>query len=357
LFIVPSTREQPVTLDGAPVAVGHSIAAGAEGRLFRFAGGSEIALAADSNLQVRAANEQGVSVSLGSGTAKFDVRKRPGTDWTIDAGPFQVRVLGTAFGVEWSPQAQQFAVWVTRGTVMVHGPMLERTQPVTAGERCVVDLKAGRASVKPLAEGTESRDFTEQQPTSGVQAQDAAAELPANDPLLQEPSSPDKAAKARAAQPTESSPGARIGWQELERMGRFEKAVEEAERSGLDAIYDLASARDLMSLARSARFAGRPDISTGALLSCRRRFPASRDAAMAAYLLGRNAAPGVAVRWFSTYLAEQPNGDWAREAAGRLVEAQQASGNTEAARAAAQKYLLQYPNGPHAKFAKGVLEK
>jgi len=111
-----------------------------------------------------------------------------------------------------------------------------------------------------------------------------------------------------------------------------------------------------MSLARAARFVGREDVSKGALLSCRRRFPGTRDAAMAAYLLGRNAAPTEAVKWFSTYLAEQPDGVWAREASGRLIEANRASGNARAAREAAKQYLDRYPAGPHAVFAKKVLE-
>jgi tetratricopeptide (TPR) repeat protein len=145
-------------------------------------------------------------------------------------------------------------------------------------------------------------------------------------------------------------------WQELERAGQFERAVEEAERAGLDTIYDSVNADDLMSLARAARFAGREDVSKGALLTCRRRFPASRDAAMAAYLLARNAPPAEAVKCFSTYLAEQPNGLWAREASGRLIEAYRASGNTAAARDAAQQYLVRFPTGPHADFAKMVLD-
>jgi TolA-binding protein len=112
-----------------------------------------------------------------------------------------------------------------------------------------------------------------------------------------------------------------------------------------------------MGLARAARLAGRLDISKAALLSCRRRFAGTQDAAMAAYLLGRSAAAAEAARWFATYLTEQPNGPLAREANGRLMEAQFGSGQREAARAQARAYLLRYPAGPHADFAHMVLRQ
>ena len=76
---------------------------------------------------------------------------------------------------------------------------------------------------------------------------------------------------------------------------------------------------------------------------------------MAAYLLGRNAPPAGAVKWFSAYLAEQPNGALAIEASGRLIEANEAAGDVKAARNAAKHYLLRYPDGPHAQLAKRVL--
>jgi outer membrane protein assembly factor BamD (BamD/ComL family) len=74
-------------------------------------------------------------------------------------------------------------------------------------------------------------------------------------------------------------------------------------------------------------------------------------------LLGRNAPPARAVKWFSAYLSEEPGGAWAREASGRLIEAYQASGDPGAAREAAKRYLGRYPDGPHAEFAKRVLDE
>jgi outer membrane protein assembly factor BamD (BamD/ComL family) len=54
-------------------------------------------------------------------------------------------------------------------------------------------------------------------------------------------------------------------------------------------------------------------------------------------------------------LQEQPAGGFAREAAGRLIEAHRAAGNRAAAQTAARSYLTRYPNGPHAELARSLL--
>jgi outer membrane protein assembly factor BamD (BamD/ComL family) len=73
---------------------------------------------------------------------------------------------------------------------------------------------------------------------------------------------------------------------------------------------------------------------------------------MAAFLLGRASHGATAARWFETYLEEQPGGNLAREALGRLIEAYQASGSKEAAVRTARQYLKRYPTGPHAELAR-----
>ena len=65
----------------------------------------------------------------------------------------------------------------------------------------------------------------------------------------------------------------------------------------------------------------------------------------------RTAAYSQAARSFRTYLKERPGGPMTREALGRLMEASQKEGDTASARAAAERYLRDYPSGPHAKLA------
>ena len=338
-----------VTIDGRPTTQETDFG-GRETKILGFAGGSTVAIAPDSRVDVVAASSEKVAVVLKHGAADFDVVKRANSSFSIAAGPFVVRVLGTAFRVEWSPDRRRFSVSVTRGRVVVNGPLLEREQAVSAGVSCSVDLETGQAWRG--AAFAPSNAVPESAP-----ANSGAAEPAAIDPApAGSQAAPARSAASNSARSGEKAQAKGQGsWRELEREGQFDKAVEAAVRVGLDEIYDLASAEDLMSLARAARLIGRGDISTGALLSCRRRFPGTKDASMAAYLLGRNASPPDAVRWFSAYLAEQPAGAWAREAMGRLTEAHFGAGNKELAREAAQKYLNRYPSGPHADFAKMVL--
>jgi hypothetical protein len=115
------------------------------------------------------------------------------------------------------------------------------------------------------------------------------------------------------------------------------------------------SAEELLEEARAARMAGRSDLERAALLACRKRAPGQPAAAQAAYLLGRASPPGEATAWFETYLREMPRGLLAREAAGRLIETYNATGNVAAAQSAASRYLARYPKGPHAAMARQLL--
>jgi hypothetical protein len=350
VVVMLASRPAPsVTIDGRPTNQ-ETHFGGRETKTLGFAGGSTVAVAPDSRVDVLSASSEKVVVVLKHGTADFDVVRRSNATWSVTAGPFEVRVLGTAFRVEWFPNSRRFSVSVTRGKVVVTGPLLDGEQAVSAGVTCSVDLGTGQSRLGALL--GHGSVVPEPAPAGSGSAEPSPVD-PAPAGL---PATSARTGAANIARSGEKAPPrSPQGWRELEREGQFDKAVEAAVQSGLDEIYDLASSEDLMSLARAARLVGRGDISTGALLSCRKRFPGTRDASMAAYLLGRNASPPDAVRWFSAYLAEEPAGAWAREAMGRLVEAHFAASSKVLARDAAQKYLNRYPSGPHADFAKMVL--
>jgi hypothetical protein len=340
-----------LSVDGKQATTG-VLVAGSEPHLVRFSDGSTITLDAKSALHVAESHQRRVGVTLKQGAANFEVVRGHETTWQIDAGPFQVRILGTAFRVEWDADARRFSLSVKRGAVRVSGPLLKGEQVISAGAACTVDLAAQRATL-----GTSSAAVEE--PEAPARLEHSAPGV-ASSRELEVPPATNRAEGRTATVPTRSAGAAELplrDWRELERQGQFEQAIQEATRAGVDGIYARASAEDLMGLARAARLAGRPDIGRAALLSCRRRFAGTPDAAMAAYLLGRNAAPAEAARWFSTYLSEQPNGSLAREASGRLMEARFGSGQREAARTDARAYLLRYPSGPHADFANMVLSR
>ena len=87
--------------------------------------------------------------------------------------------------------------------------------------------------------------------------------------------------------------------------------------------------------------------------------PACSAAPSAAFHLGQLAFDGRgayadAEREFATYLALRPRGPLAAEALGRMMEAQQRSGDLAGARISAARYLALYPTGAHARLAKGL---
>ena len=92
------------------------------------------------------------------------------------------------------------------------------------------------------------------------------------------------------------------------------------------------------------RFAGKPEASVATFSLGRMAFDVAHDYLGAAY-------------WFRAYLRERPGGSLARDAEGRLIEALRRGGDNNAAKEAARRYLVDYPNGPHAALARNVTSK
>jgi len=354
LILLRAGKSHTFTVDSSPAVVGARVQAFGKPRVVEFSEGSTIKVDAQSSLSVQAIGDRGASLALERGEVDVDIVPRRGARWSVSAGPFQVHVLGTAFHVEWLPDRQHFSVSVLRGTVQVEGPMVEQRPTLNAGERCVVDWGSHRYTVEKIGASVGAAIASAAELPDAPRPKDPApVEAPA--PSFEPPSLHQKHEGEKAASTPDKAAPTVQSWRELERAGQFQAAITEAERVGVDVIYDVSDAEGLMSLARAARFVGRADISGGALLSCRRRFPGTRNAAMAAFLLGSVASPVDAIGWFSTYLKEQPDGAWAREASGRLIEAYQATGAKSAAQDAAKRYLERYPGGPHAEFARRAL--
>ncbi len=118
----------------------------------------------------------------------------------------------------------------------------------------------------------------------------------------------------------------------------------------------------MLALSEAARFAGRVDRARLALTSLRDRFRGEAAASVATFTLGRMAFDSSrdylgAAKWFRAYLAEQPGGSLAREAAGRLLESLERGGDHTGAQVAARDYLVRYPDGPQTRLAKKVLNQ
>jgi TolA-binding protein len=153
-----------------------------------------------------------------------------------------------------------------------------------------------------------------------------------------------------------------VSWEALAREGEYKKALAVVDRNGYDRTEQSLSALGLLRLADVARMGGKPQRAMRTLELVRRRFPGSKAASMAAYTLGvtefdQRKRYAEAATWFSTYLREQPSGPLAREALGRLMEAQLRLGQREQAKATAERYLRAYPKGPHRDVANRLTDR
>ncbi len=299
-----------------------------------FSEGTQLVMAAGSRGRVEDLGRTGASFLLERGEVRARVVHRSDTSWRFLAGPFEVHVTGTALGVDWDPARERFAVHVDEGSVTVRGPNVAQ-QTVRAGEQCVVDLPSRTTRIAPIG------------PAPSPDA-DAPVDAGTDDsagpaaPSLRVPAGTHQAAPA-------------VSWIKLDEKGDYDAAYAAAMSAGLASVLRASTSDELLRLAQIARLSGHRDTERQALVTCRRRFPGSERAAVAAYELGRSSSPSEASSWFDTYLGEQPGGPLAREASGRLIEARASAGDDRGARDAATRYLSRYPDGPHAPLARRVL--
>jgi transmembrane sensor len=110
------------------------------------------------------------------------------------------------------------------------------------------------------------------------------------------------------------------------------------------------------------RYAGKSDEAEFAYALLRRKFGGSHEAKLGAYSLAKVAFDqrgdyATASRWLYIYLDEAPEGSLAREALGRLMNAEHRLGRVAEARALARRYLSAHPTGPGAAQARQLLSE
>ncbi len=310
---------------------------GSEPLPIRFSDGTSLSMAAATLARVTETTSRGATVLLEEGSLSCAVVHRDASRWQVAAGPYTVLVTGTRFDVRWSAAEQTFALDLHEGSVTVLGPSLGAT-----GRRRVLAGESLRVSVP--ATPTEA-------PAPG---QPLAAPL---GPIATNPAARGDAVRIGVGDTDGTGHGS---WKQLAVEGRYPDALAAAEGGGFEATCRRASAADLLLLGETARFAGSPARAEQALRLVRARPGAKHEAAMSAFNLGRieyddRRNYSAAARWFQSYLREEPAGGLAREAAGRLIEAQKAAGDMSAARESASAYLAKYPAGPHAGLARTIL--
>lgn len=324
--------------------------------LLAFSEGTALTLSASTRAHVVSLAEHGATIALESGSLDASVIHTGVGNWLLNAGPFSVRVTGTKFSLSWDPGRQHFSIRVTDGGVSVSGSLVGAECPVRAGQTLVVSVPENRFQL------TNEAPLQSPQPVASTEAAPPVIDQPAGPGALVPSSKLDpEPSGARTAVPGSASSSSVASWRTLAKQGRLREAYASVDETGFESACDSATAAELLLLGDAARLSGRPDRVSVALSQLRRRFPADPRSAVAAFMLGkvafdRGGADRAAASWFATSLREQPRGSLAREAAGRLMEALQRSGDSNGARRAAKDYLSWYPDGPHAALARSLLQ-
>ena len=309
------------------------IAPAQDGETLSFSDGSRVELGARAEIALSKLAPGEARLELARGHVDATIRKGTGRAWTFAAGPYSVHVVGTAFTVDWDASSRFFAVNVREGKVLVTGK----------------DLREGGVLLG-RGERLERRDSA------------PAAMAP---PELREKQSD----VPRAATPELTSSQSEVAVVSRSKdeflvaasRGNYTAAITAARRAGFDRLERDLSAKDLLLLANTARYAGSASEANGALLKLRARFPGSPSSAHAALLLAsqaedRDKNPNEAERWLRTFLVESPQGELAAGARARLLAMLLRRGSQAEAEQVARDYLRLHPQGQHVAQARAVLQ-
>lgn len=300
--------------------------------------------APDSRFRIDGATEQGARVVVERGRADVRVMHRPSTMWNFVAGPFDVRVTGTRFSLDWDPSRETLDLELIEGSVEVRGASGSGPWAVRAGQRFRADLRGTSMVVSSVA-----TDGGTPAAKTGAPPLEPAAETP-ND------ATPSSSAPSAAAGKGSSPAGE--SWDKRITRGEFKQIVSEAESRGIAGCLARCSPNDLRALSDAARYTSRWELAEQSLLSLRKRF-GSGAGGDASFLLGRleerRGGSAAALRWYDTYLKEVPSGAFSAEALAGKMRATRAASGAKAAAPLARDYLERFPKGVHVGIAREIL--
>jgi len=331
-----------------------------------FSDGSRFTLSAGSMLRVRGTDAHGAVVIVEEGQVDSAVRHTGTARWSVFAGPYEVRVVGTRFSTAWDPARQRLSVVLHEGSVQVLGKGIDELVELKPGQRFESGGSEGKwfvTATVPSSSGPSGRGPSGDAESGDAESGDKAVPgaQPTGDGV---PSGSGQThASPAAAGTVRGSAGdlaaGKASWSTLVASGKFEEVLEEASIQGEAACLGSCSIADLRALADAARYTGRFVLAERALSRLRSTAPA--EAPRAGFLLGSmNEAQGrasAALEWYGRYLEEAPGGGLVAEARAGRMRALLALGQTEAAKAAARDYLRLHPAGVGANTARQILHR
>lgn len=312
--------------------------------------GSEFALLPGARGRLRHASSEGAHFAVERGAAAFRITPATGRHWSVEAGPFVVKVTGTEFSVDWDPAAEQFELQLERGKVLVSGPIVGQDLALSPGQRLSVSLRKAETVISGLQAEQAVPDATT---TATLDAPATAPSASASEVVT---SAENRAQTERATTPSTS---ANRAWRQAMANGEWDQILADADRAGLSATVSSVSSDELFMLTDAARYRRRPDVARAALLAHRERFPSAAGSVRALFLLGRveelAASPGKAIEWYDRYLAKVPSGTYSAEALGRKMILWKDLHGPTATRSLAERYLRHFPAGTYAGTARALL--
>jgi hypothetical protein len=318
----------------------------------RFSDGSVVTLTPGARGRVVDVRERGARFAVETGTADVHVAKREGgADYVIDAGPYAVKVTGTRFTIEWDPASAHMHLDLGEGSVVITGPLADAGVSLRAGQMIDLDPSGVRVAEHRALDASAAG-------SSGAAATPSTATEAA---VAQAPTAPVAGPSAGSGAPGATAASAQRAetWAERVAAGDFDSVLTDADRRGIEATLGSAPAGDLMTLADAARYGGRGALANDALRAVRRRFPGTKHASTAAFLLGRMAEDsGKLEAAISLYDAtSSEGGTFAAEAMGRKMMLVKRRSGDAAARPIAERYLATYPRGAYADAARALVAR
>jgi TolA-binding protein len=367
---VPSvgTKESPLTylVQGqAGTNIGFVHGERSAGTSLVFSDGSRIHFNPESVGRVLSSRPDGAGVLVENGQAQFQIKHRLTTAWAIYAGPFTVRVTGTAFELAWSASERTLQLNMTEGSVLVQGPLMDPGVRLVAGQ--TLRARADGEKVEVTGVAADAAPTASAPPPAVGAIDDSVARAAPGERLKRSLKRRSSARVALRAGPSPAPQPAALAsrvaapnWAERVAAGDFEAVLASARGEGIQRCLTERPLGDLFALADAARYAGDRRLATQALLRVRARFPHATEAPTAAFLLGRlseqHQASAAAVEWFDRYLQEAPQGPYAGLAFGHKMLLVGQTGERHGVAELAREYLAHYPDGPYASAARDLLK-
>lgn len=338
------------TVDGKVASAEFVRAPTAASATIDFSDGSAVALSAASRARVVHGDHH--HVVLEGGKAEIRIGRGVQLAWAFDAGPFTVKASKGGLAMAWSGEGEQLDVWPHDAETTVQGGVVGAGVTLHGGDHLTArvregDLRIVRADgavttavlpppAAPITNNPITNNNAAAPPSTGT-VLDAAS--PVTNPVVSAPAPP--------ATPAHTS------WSALVARGDYDTVLREADGVGIDNVLAHRPLGDLAALADASRYRSRTDVAQRALTTERSRFPNSKEAHTAAFLLGRLADDqshdaASAVRWYDRYLSESSTGPFASDALGRKMIAVERTQGADAARPIAEQYARRFPHGAYA---------